>query len=121
MANRVVMDAGRISVSAPGFDVLSASAANMIFDSRSAEYGAVFMTGQATGYSITIPFGRTLPRVPVVWAAGRSGGTWHQLGWIESTDFSAQGIDAGATNTAAYIDNVSGYDLVRYVVFTIGT
>ena len=52
MANRVVLDSTRLSISQPGFDVLTAGPSNMIFDSRFGEYGGVFMTGHATGYGV---------------------------------------------------------------------
>ena len=120
MANRVILESARLSISQPGFDVLTAGPSNMIFDSRFGEYGGVFMTGHATGYTITIPFGRTLPRAPVVWAAGRSGSTWVQVGYYEGDHNSPNGISCGATTTEAIIYNMGGHDLIRYAIFNIG-
>lgn len=122
MANRILLDNQRLSISLPGYDVLTTSISNMIFDSRYGEFSGVIMTGTTSGANVTIPFGRTLPRVPVVWVAtDRGGGVYTQQGIEVSTanTNSNGGITAYATNSEMKISNTySG--TIRYIVFSVG-
>lgn len=123
MANRVVLDNSRLSISMPGYDVLTASVGDMIFDSRYGEFGGVVMTGTATGQELTIPFGRTLPRVPIVWVAYQFGQLTQQMGSVSERhngNSSSGGSGAAATTTELKIFNYGG-GAVRYIVFSVGS
>ncbi|MBX4911376.1 hypothetical protein HJA82_29120 [Rhizobium bangladeshense] len=67
MVNRVLLDTNRLKISRPGFDVLTATQAQLLFNS---DYNtaAIYMRGTTStqGNIVTIPFGTTFPARPNV-------------------------------------------------------
>lgn len=75
MVNRTVLGAMDgtfgLKVSKPGFDVLTSTGKQLVFDSRWTESLNLLMSGEMTVPSggATLYFGQTLPYIPVVWVA----------------------------------------------------
>lgn len=122
MVDRVLITPTRVAVSLPTKNVNTAGALDLIFDSNAAGYGNVFMTGTITANQGTISFGRTMPIVPVVWAAARIGSTneWDMAGLVENTHASTVGIDVAATTTNVSFYTDGTYSTIRYIVFNVG-